>query len=224
MTKAKERPTSLVSLDDLKRQYNELESALGDLTRTKAEKYFAQGKILQQIKEHTGLKHGDWIPWCEKNLKVNVRNIQMRLNVVELKHIPKNDEIVVFGLYELSEVGKIVKSEKLSPEAAVTKYLANQQKRIDDAIRKAKKAGRAGAGPKINKRPRSTGKASYEDALEFFGLSSEHPGFVEGLRGKTAAEILFRGWRQKLHPDKGGSNAEFVKCTKMMELINEHSN
>lgn len=201
--------TAIVSLEDLKQQYLDLRSRM---FKSNAEVYWEQGRLLIQIKDQ--LKHGQWLPWIKENLDLSADSAQHRMKIGTLTGLPKNRGNAVFVLENLAAIADVAQKNGLEPDAATEKWLADVKKR--DAAERNKNKGKPDPKPKDKKpKPDPLPKGmSRQDAFLVFGID------VNNLTiSQESLDILVRGLRQKRHPDKGGTNAEFTQLTKAMEIL-----
>jgi hypothetical protein len=193
----------IVALDQLKTRYLALES---QLTATRNEVYWEQGKILLQIKAAVG--HGKWLKWVEKNLHIDQQAARRRLAVGSLSSLPKSVSKDRFEstLIDLSAVAVLARKQKLPPDAAAEAWSKKQFEEF---------------GRRVREEPaRSSPSASHDaamsrtEALEILGIDVTMKTIV-----KETLTIIEKGLRQKYHPDKGGQSERFVLITKAVKVL-----
>ena len=202
-----------VSLDDLKAEYLELDTVLGGLTASANEVYWKQGRILNKIKAKVG--HGKWLRWVNQNLSIGQSQAKLRMLIGSLPSLPKSPESRRFDCEQLAEVAQIAMTLNLSPDAAVEKW----QKNHGAADKKGWERMKDGSWRRKSKpkppRPPGARAMSREEAFKTFGITVY--GSIDIT--KESLDILFKGLRQIRHPDKGGSNDQFVSLTKAYEVL-----
>ena len=216
-------PAPAVSLDDLKREYLTLDSKL---FTTAAEVYWRQGQLLIQIK--TRLKHGAWLRWVLDNLHVGTTQASLRMRIGVLPSPPIFSENRKFDLAQLAAIAEISVSQKLSLDAAADRWQNKPESKLksDSKPPKNKRAPkprsepipdlgnwRAGQGRKAATSSTAE-QMSVPKAFEVLGIDIQRQTITP-----DSLDILFKGLRQKAHPDKGGADAKFVALTAAYRVL-----
>lgn len=228
MTTKKNLP---VKLDTLQKKVLELQDGLSTLLYTAAEKAWVLGQALNELKAVT--PHGEWEPWCRKNLRFSIRQTQVMMQIGTLKALPdKSASERAFDfqddplrLQDLAAIASIAKREECSPDKAATIFLKGQRADAEavtihpnaeaDAALIKSLSGRA-PDPAPGKASTSR-KVSMtrEQAFAEIGITGSNIEVVE-----ETLVIIFRGLMQKRHPDKGGTDAGFARLNNAKEILN----
>ena len=221
-------------LATLQKKVLTLQDGLGALLMSSAEKAWALGRALNELKEAT--PHGQWEPWCRENLRFARDTIYRFMRIGELERLPpKRLESSLFEsdddplrLRDLDAIASIAKREGGDVEKATAQFIKNQasdrrssgqpgrpdmtREEVADAVRRGKAAREAtGEAPTLRS---STAPMSRNDALLEFGID-----VVQQTITPESLKILYRGLRALRHSDKGGNDTAFVRLTKAEEIL-----
>ena len=84
---AKKKSTAVApQLSALQKKVLTLQDGLGVLLMSSAEKAWALGRALNELKEAT--PHGQWEPWCRENLRYTTRTVQQFMLIGTLNTLP----------------------------------------------------------------------------------------------------------------------------------------
>jgi hypothetical protein len=93
------------------------------------------------------------VPWIEKNLHIDKRNAQIRMQIGSLPQLPKSDGSIVSQRNDSVVIADIAKKRSISPneaakrwvEATVRRAALLSRRRSPEALRLGRSAGRRGA-------------------------------------------------------------------------------